>query len=95
MDGTVKENKMELKTVTIPRDYEGLHCEVDGCIVNIRVGLTDVKERSVTSIEIICDEFAGEKQWSVNGGPTGYRNVRVIQRKHLKRRTACKRKPGE
>lgn len=57
-----------------------LHIEAEGGIINIREGLTDVKGRKVTSIEIIPDDrFAGEPIWKVN--PKRARNVRLIQTK--------------
>lgn len=43
-----------------------LHVETDGCIVNIRVGLTDSEGRSVTSVEILPDGYAGE-EWTLDG----------------------------
>ena len=53
------------------------HIEVEGAIVNIREGLTDLKGRKVTSIEILPDDhYAGEKIWKTV--PKVY-NVRVIQ----------------
>jgi hypothetical protein len=33
-----------------------LHIETDGCIVNIRVGLTDSEGRRVTSVEILPED---------------------------------------
>lgn len=64
-----------LKTVHVPRGYTGLHCEVPGCIVNIRVALKDAAGRSVTSIQILPDQYAGEAPWyvlvpTVTGGET-------------------------
>jgi len=54
------------------------HIEANGCIVNIREGLTDRKGRQVTSIEIIPDNYAGEKPWRVYPGK---HNIRVVQLK--------------
>jgi len=57
------------------------HIEVEGCIVNIRTGLKDLKGRKVTSIEIIPDDrFAGEKVWRLRG----CRNNRVVELKTVK-----------
>lgn len=54
------------------------HIEVDGCIVNIRTGLIDIKGRKVTSIEILPDDhYAGERIWRLRGCG----NNRVIQLK--------------
>ena len=54
----------------------GYHLEMEGCIVNVRQGLRDNKNRKVTSIEIIPDDrYAGEKKWIVDS----CRNIRVIQ----------------
>jgi len=56
------------------------HIEVEGCIVNIRTGLKDIKGRKVTSIEILPDDhFTGERIWRLIGSV----NNRVVQ---LKRR---------
>jgi len=78
---------MRLKTVRIPRNSEGLHCEVDGCIVNIRTGLSEHRTgRTVTSVEVICDDYAGEPKWRINGMGKKYANVRVIQLKGKQRK---------
>jgi len=54
------------------------HIEVEGCIVNIRTGLTDMKGRKVTSIEILPDDhFSGERIWRLIGSI----NNRVVQLK--------------
>lgn len=53
------------------------HIEAEGCIVNIREGLTDRHGRKVTSIEIIPDQYAGEPRWR----RYGYANTRVVQLK--------------
>lgn len=56
------------------------HIETEGCIVNIRTGLEDMKGRKVTSIEILPDDhFSGERIWRLIGSV----NNRVVQ---LKRR---------
>lgn len=60
---------------------KGLHVEAEGCIVNIREGLTDLKGRKVTNVEILPDDYAGENKWRVLGS----RNNRVIQLKTVKR----------
>lgn len=67
-----------MATVSKIRGGKGLHVEAEGCIVNITEGLTDRKGRSVTSIEIIPDRYAGEHQWKRVGGCA---NVRIIQLK--------------
>jgi hypothetical protein len=54
-----------------------LHVETPNGIVNIRVGLTDMSGRSVDSIEIIPDRYAGEKKVKVSGP----RNTRMIRLK--------------
>ena len=60
-----------------------LHIEVPGCIVNIRPGLTGAGMREVTSIEIICDQYAGERHWympDLNGdNPPRATNIRVVR----------------
>ncbi len=53
------------------------HIEAEGCIINIRSGLTDLKKRKVTSIEIIPDNYIGGKKWKLYGT----HNNRVIQLK--------------
>ena len=54
------------------------HIETDGCIINIRTGLSDRKGRPVTSIEIIPDDyFSGEPIWRLRGT----RNNRVVRLK--------------
>lgn len=56
------------------------HIEVEGCIVNIRTGLTDFKGRKVTSIEILADDhYSGEKIWRLRGCV----NNRIIQLKKV------------
>jgi len=64
---------------------KGFHIEAEGCVVNIREGLTDLKGREVTSIEILPDDhYSGEQIWKL----IGYVNNRVVR---LKKR----RKDGE
>jgi hypothetical protein len=54
------------------------HIELEGCILNIREGLSDRLGRKVTSIEILPDDhFAGEQVWRLRG----HRNNRVVQLK--------------
>ena len=56
------------------------HIEVEGAIVNIREGLSDMKGRKVTSIEILPDEtHKGERKWKLYG----YINNRVVQLKKV------------
>jgi len=56
---------MKLKTVLVPRGYDGLHLEVDGAIINVYVGLHDDQGRCVTNITTIpdADRYAGEQGW--------------------------------
>jgi hypothetical protein len=57
------------------------HIEVEGCIVNIRTGLTDRKGRRVTSVEILPDDhYSGEPIWKL----IGCINNRVVQLKSQK-----------
>lgn len=52
------------------------HIECQGCIVNIREGLSDRKGRKVTSIEILPDDhYKGERIWRLRGCV----NNRVVQ----------------
>jgi len=43
-----------------------LHVEAEGCIVNIRIGLTNMDGQEVTSVEIIPDNYCGER-WTLEG----------------------------
>ena len=44
--------------------YKCTHIEADGCVINLREGLSDRKGRAVTSVEILPDDhYAGEKVW--------------------------------
>jgi len=52
-----------------------LHIETDFGIVNIRIGLTDMQGRNVTSIEILPDNYAGEPKIILSGSS----NNRLIQ----------------
>ena len=45
----------KMKTVTMPRGYNVLHCEVEGAIVNIRVGLRNTRGLAVTHVSVIPD----------------------------------------
>jgi len=44
-----------------------LHIEAPGCIINVRKGLHNSEGAAVTSVEIICDQYAGERPWSILG----------------------------
>ena len=72
----MKENNMA-KVYPVANRKNLMHIEADGCIVNIREGLTDMKGRQVTSIEVIPDDMAGEQRWK----RVGYANTRVVQLK--------------
>lgn len=52
-----------------------LHIEAPGCIINIRVGLTDMDGREVTNVSVMANgnRYAGDPEWWVNGekGNTG------------------------
>jgi hypothetical protein len=53
------------------------HIEVEGAVVNIREGLTDLHGRKVTAIEILPDDhYVGERIWRTI--PKVY-NIRVVQ----------------
>jgi hypothetical protein len=52
-----------------------LHIETDLGIVNIRVGLYDLKGRRVDSIEVIPSSYAGEHKIK----RIGYCNTRLIE----------------
>lgn len=69
-----------MKRQTVKND-DTLHVETPNGIVNIRAGLTDMRGRSVDSIQIIPDNYAGEnKVVRVGGCP----NVRLIRLKTVK-----------
>jgi hypothetical protein len=52
------------------------HIEVEGCVVNIREGLSDHSGRKVTSIEILPDDhYKGDQIWRLRGCV----NNRVVQ----------------
>lgn len=77
---------MRLKAVTVPRGHEGLHIELPGAIVNIRVGLRDEQGRVVTrvSIDADADKYAGGAQWwcpdlAEHGLDPGGIGVRIVQ----------------
>lgn len=58
-----------------------LHVEAPACIVNITPNLITMDNKEVTSIEIICDQYAGEQHWTLPDHPkakTGM-NVRVVR----------------
>ena len=67
-----------MKTVNLKNGI--LHVETPNGIVNIRVGLTDMKGRSVDSIEVIPDRFAGENKVR----RSGYANTRLIRLKTVR-----------
>ena len=56
---------MKLKTVHVPRGYDGLLLEVDGAIVNVWVGLRDDQGRRVTRIVVKPDRYAGDPHWNI------------------------------
>lgn len=60
-----------------------LHIETEGCIVNIRVNLTDVGGRAVTNISVIPDRQKGE-EWEVvsTSESQEYGSVNVKKVKH-------------
>jgi len=68
---------MKWPTVKRMKEHKCLHIEAEGCIVNIRQGLTDRLGRSVTSIEVLPDKYAGEPKWKLYG----LSNTRVVKLK--------------
>ncbi len=58
-----------------------LHIETPHGIVNIRVGLTDVRGRPVESIEIVPDGYVGERRVARRGPGI----VRLVQLKAVNR----------
>lgn len=71
-----------LKTVHVPRGYDGLHLEIDGAIVNVFVGLNDTEGHKVTAISIRADRYSGEPEWSVEASArkmVEHLGLRVVQ----------------
>ncbi len=60
-----------------------LHVETPNAVVNIRVGLHDRLGRSVDSIEILPDDYAGEEKVVVYPGKC---NTRIVRLKTVKNR---------
>lgn len=61
-----------------------LHVEVDGCIVNITVGLSDMQGRRVTSVSIVPDDESrggdGEgRVWRYVPGESNHRLIRLLE----------------
>jgi hypothetical protein len=56
------------KRITVSKQQTGklVHIEAPGCIVNIRVGLSDIDGREVTAVEILPDrDRAPGEFWSL------------------------------
>lgn len=73
---------MKLKTVHVPRGYAGLHCEIDGAIVNIWVGLHDDQGHRVTRIDVRADRYAGDSHWNIidsNAGRMDFAALRLAR----------------
>lgn len=54
-----------------------LHVETDGCIVNIKIGLSKDDGRKCTVIEVLPDQYKGE-EWDLEAGSTF---TRIVERK--------------
>ena len=77
-----------MKTIRINERsrYEMLHVEAPGCIINIRVDLTDEDGRAVTRVDVMADgdRYAGDPKWWLatndlaSATPTGL-GVRIIR----------------
>lgn len=72
--------RSDMKTVvhTLPCRKRLLHIEAEGCIVNIRVGLTDADGRPVTSVEVLADQYSGDR-WSLDGDDATSRRATGIR----------------
>lgn len=76
-----------MKTVRISKrmekNRETLHIEAPGCVINITPGLVGAGCRNVTSVEIVCDRYAGEQHWYMPDldadNPPHATNIRVVQ----------------
>ena len=67
-----------MTTVSVKRAL--LHVCAPGCIVNVTPGLMDRDGHAVTSVEVICDRYAGEQHWSlVDLNHAHAMNIRVLQ----------------
>ena len=69
---------MDMKRVSLTKG--ALHVETPNGIVNIRVGLEDALGRSVDSIEVIPDNYAGEPKVLRRG----FCNTRLVRCLHAK-----------
>jgi len=67
---------------TAKKLYGTMHIEAEGCIVNVREGLTDQYGRRVTSIQILPESRGAGSSWA-RRGPA---NVRVVQLKGRKQK---------
>lgn len=59
-------------------DNNLLHIETEGCIVNIRIGLTNSEGKNVTSVEILPDQIEKNDYWDL----VGTINNRIIKRQN-------------
>lgn len=75
---------MRQKTVEFHDDGHGprlLHIEAEGCVINIRVGLTDASGALVTRVDVSPDDESrggdgGGYMWHAVDGPISGRIVR-------------------
>ena len=75
-----------LKSVHVPRGYDGLHIELPGTIVNI---LTDLRHNndSMTYVDVSADgdRYGGYPEWWCIDGPDPKgRGTRIVQRSKTK-----------
>ena len=70
----------EFKSISHRRAGQCLHIETPLGIVNIRVGLSDMRGRLVDSVEVIPSNGAGDPKVI----RCGYANTRLIQLKTVK-----------
>lgn len=72
-----------LKTITLPRGYDGLHIELPGSIINIHTGLTSLHGHEVVSISVDADgdRYAGDPEWWCLPGDVDRRGagIRIVQ----------------
>ena len=66
---------MRLKSITVPRGYDGLHIEVDGVLINIMTGLRNIDGQKVTTIRVNPDQYAGDPQWKAFVSTDQYKEV--------------------
>jgi len=78
MWGKIKMPEMKKKHGTCKwmAKYGIIHCEVEGAVINITEGLTDMHGRKVTSVQFHPDKYASNIGWKVI---PRVHNVRIVK----------------